>query len=186
MASEALIKNGTNQLLFANHDDDFGSAPATPANSLIKGTPVDIQIDLTGVIATSGAWQSAKSATLGTTRTPIYRVDACIEFAVAPSDGDTVDFYWAGSPASGVGVGNGGGVTGTDLTYSPTSGTLAELTYIGSLICRANVICIGAVGNLHPQHEYGSLVVLNKADQAFAAAADEIHITFTEVIPEAQ
>ncbi len=182
MAGETVLKIQGPQLLFADHAADFGAGPTTPANSLIIGTTTDVQIDCTSLAASGGGRESAKTASLGATeRTPMYRVDACIEFAVAPSDGDTVDFYWAGSPSATAGTGNGGGVTGTNSGYSHTSGTLGQLTYIGSLVCRANTICIGEVGFLQPVHEYGTLVIINNADQAFAGAGamDETHVTFT-------
>lgn len=185
MANEQYIKYGT-QLLFADHATDFGAAPATANNSLIVGTPTDVQIDLTGVAASGGARQSAKSGDLGdTTRGTYFRVDACIEFEVAPSDGNVVRFYWAGSPSSTAAVGNGGGVTGSDAAYTDTPGTLTQLTAIGELVCRNNFVCIGSVGILVPEHRYGSLVVVNEADQAIrstATAMDETHITLTPII----
>ena len=184
MANEVVLKYNGNQLLFADHATDFGAAPATAANSLLQGTQTDIQIDLTGLAASGGGRQSAKSASLGTERVPLYKVDACLEFETAPSDGDSVDFYWAGSPSATAATGNGGGVTGSDSAYTDTTGTLAELQYIGSLICRNNVICIGEVGVLVPYQQYGTLVVINNADQALrstATAMDETHIVFTPI-----
>ena len=184
MANEQYIKYGT-QLLFADHATDFGAAPTTAANSLIIGTPTDVQIDMTSLAASGGGRQSAKSGDLGdTTRGTYFRVDACLEFAVAPSDGDFVDFYWSGSPSSTAGTGNGGGVSGSDAAYTETDGTLGELTRIGSLVCRNNVICIGYVGILVPEHRYGTLVVINNADQALAGAGsmDETHITLTPIV----
>lgn len=183
MANEAYLQYGT-QLLFADHATDFGAAPTTAANSLIIGTPTDVQIDLTGVAASGGARQSAKTGDLGATRGTFFRVDACIEFEAAPSDGDTVAFYWAGSPSSTAGTGNGGGVTGSDAAYTDTTGTLGQLTFIGNLSCRNNVINIGEVGIFEPEHRYGTLVVVNNADQAFrstATAMDETHITVTPI-----
>lgn len=182
MVNETYIKNGT-QLLYADHAADFGAAPATAANSLIIGTPTDVQIDGTSVAASGGARQSAKSADLGDgTRGTYFRVDACVEFAVAPSDGDSVGFYWAGSPSPAAATGNPGGVTGSDAAFTDTTGNLAEMQYIGSLTCRNNVICIGKVGAFIPEHRYGSLVIVNNADQAMHTAMDETHVTLTPII----
>lgn len=183
MADElTLLVNGT-QLLFADHATDFGAAPATAANSLIIGTPTDIQIDLTGVAASGGARQSAKSASLGATeRAPWYRVDACIEFETAPTDGGVVDFYWGSSPSTTAGTGNPAGLTGSDAAFTDTTGNLAQLTLIGSLYVRNNVINIGYVGMVSPEQEAGILVVVNNASTAFrstATAMDETHITLT-------
>ena len=182
MANEAYLQYGT-QLLFADHAADFGASPTTAANSLIIGTPTDVQIDLTSVAASGGARQSAKTGDLGATRGTYFRVDACLEFAVAPSDGDQRDVYWAGSPSSTAGTGNGGGVSGSDASFADTNGNLGQLTYIGSLSCRANTINIGVVGVFSPEHRYGSLVVVNNADQALAGAGsmDETHVTVTPI-----
>lgn len=182
--ANASISYGT-QLLFADHATDFGAAPATAANSLIIGTPTDVQIDLTGVAASGGGRESNKTGDLGATRNVMMVVDACIEFETAPTDGGNVDFYWAGSPASAAATGNGGGVTGSDAAYTDTTGTLSELTYIGSLIVRNNVICIGRVGYFVPYHRYGTLVVINNASTALrstATAMDETHITVTPIV----
>ena len=188
MASESLIKYGT-QLLFADHATDFGAAPATAANSLIISTPTDVQIDLTGVAASGGARQSAKTADLGAVRAGLYIVRACLEFEAAPSDGDQVNFYWAGSPSATAGTGNPAGLTGSDAAFTDTPGLLLQMQHIGPLSCRNNVICIGAVGYIVEPDRYGILVVVNNADQALrstATAMDETHITVTPIIAEAQ
>ena len=104
-AGEAKLTYGATQLLYADHATDFGSAPATAANSLIIGTPTDVQMDLTGVAATGGARESAK-ADLGAIRDVQYYIDACLEFESAPTDGGTVDFYWGSSPSGTAGTGN--------------------------------------------------------------------------------
>lgn len=173
---------GGNQFMFADHAADFGASPATAANSLLVGSQTDVQLDLTGVAASGGARQSAKSGDLGSARPPLFRVDACVEFETAPTDGGTVDFYWGGSPSATAGTGNPAGCTGSDAAFTDTSGNLGQLTYIGSLSCRNNVINIGEVGILVPQHRYGILVVVNNADQALrstATAMDETHIVLT-------
>ena len=185
MANEQYVKNGT-QLLFADHSGDFGAAPATAANSLIIGTPTDVQIDLTGIAASGGARQSAKTVDLGDlTRGTYFRVDACIESELAPSDGDKFTFFWAGSPASAAATGNGGGVTGSDSAYTDTDGSLGQIHRIGSLYCRNNVINIGFVGYFVPEFRYGTLVFVNNTDQATrstATAMDETHIVCTPMI----
>lgn len=188
MASEALLKYGT-QLLFADHATDFGAAPATAANTLILGSPTDVQIDLTGVVASGGARQSAKTGDLGATRGTIFRVDACLEFEAAPTDGGIVEFYWNGSPNSTAATGNMGGSTGSDAAFTDTTGNLGQLQNIGTLSVVNNVICIGHVGYIVPEHRYGSLILVNNANQNFrstATAMDETHITVTPIIYEAQ
>ena len=186
MANEQYVKYGT-QLLFADHATDFGAAPTTAANSLIIGTPTDVQIDLTSVAASGGARQSAKSGDLGdTTRGTYMRVDACIETASNPTDGEIFRFFWAGSPSSTAGTGNPGGATGTDaaFTVSTNEGNLGQLTYIGSLVCRAATINKGYVGFFVPEFRYGSLIVVNDTGAALAGAGnmDETHIVATPII----
>lgn len=191
MANEVLLKTGARQILFADHGTDFGAAPATAANSLIfGGTPTDVQIDLTGVAASGGARASAK-ATMSATSVwaSMWSCDACLEFETAPTDGGHVDFYWAPSPSSTAGTGNPGGLTGSDEAHTDTTGTLGQMMWIGSLIVRNNVICIGHVGIITPPYEYGMLVLVNQADMALrstATAMDETHIVLTELITEIQ
>lgn len=182
--ADSYVKYGT-QLLFADHATDFGAAPATAANSLIIGTPTDVQIDLSGVAASGGARASTKTGDLGATHSNIWRVDACLEFEAAPTDGGKVYFYWAGSPSSTAGTGNPAGLTGSDAAFTDTSGNLGQMKRIGSLSVRNNVINIGYVGHAVVDHRYGILVVVNQADAALrstATAMDETHITMTEII----
>jgi hypothetical protein len=185
--NDVLFKDGT-QLLFADHATDFGAAPATAANSLIIGTPTDVQLDLTGV-AVGAARQSAKSGDLGASRAAQYSVAACIEFETAPADGGGVNFFWAQSPSATAGTGNPGGATGSDAAFTPTDGNLGEFQYIGRLSVRNNVIVIGFVGIFTPIFRRGGLVVVNNASVAFrstATAADESHIVMTPMIDEIQ
>lgn len=189
MATNDILRKDGTQLLFADHATDFGAAPATAANSLIIGTPTDVQIDLTGVAASGGARASTKSGDLGASHARAYSVMACVEFETAPTDGGFVYFYWAPSPSATAATGNPGGVTGTDAAFTDTTGNLAQLQRIGALACRNNVINIGKVGIFTPLHRYGSLVVVNEADQALrstATAMDETHIVMTPIVPEIQ
>lgn len=183
-AGEAKLTYGATQLLYADHATDFGSAPATAANSLIIGTPTDVQMDLTGVAATGGARESAK-ADLGAIRDVQYYVDACLEFESAPTDGGTVDFYWGSSPSGTAGTGNYGVLTGADAAITDTAGNLGQLQYIGSLSVKNAVVNIGRVGLFTPYHRYGSLVVVNNASTALrstATAMDETHICLTPML----
>lgn len=183
MANESDLKYDGNQLLFADHAADFSSGtPNTGSYSLLVGTQTDVQLDLTNLAASGGARESAKTASLGDPRVSMYRVDACLQFETAPTDGKEVSFYWAGSPSSTSGTGNPGALTGVDAAYTATTGSLAQMQYIGSLMCRNNVINIGYVGTFRPDHQYGILVVVNNADQALkstATAMNETHITLT-------
>lgn len=184
-ANDTKIKYGSPQFLFADHATDFGSAPATAANSLIIGTPTDVQIDLTGVAAAGGARASAK-ADLGDPRDIQFVVDACLEFETAPTDAGAVSFYWAGSPSGTAGTGNPAGLTGADEAHTDTNGTLGQMQFIGNLNVTNTVVSIGQVGVFTPFHRYGMLVIVNQASTALrstATAMDETHITLTPIIP---
>jgi hypothetical protein len=190
MANELLRKNGLQFLLRDATDFPNSGAgpPTTAANSLIIGTPTEVQIDLTGIAATGGARQSAKMD-LTTPWGVSWTIDACIEFETAPADGGSVDFYWAKSPSATAGTGNAGGTTGADAAFTDTAGNLGQMVSLGSLPVRNNVINIGSVGLLTPTLQYGNLVVVNNASTAFrstATAMDETHIVITEVIDELQ
>lgn len=176
----SIITNTTDgQFLFADHATDFGAAPNTAANSLIVGTPTDVQIDI-GSVAANGGRQSAKFD-FGSTRPPLYRVDACIETASAVSDGDAFDFWLAGSPSTTAGTGNPAGLTGSDAAWTWSIGAAFQMHPIGSMRCRASATNIGFVGFVRPTHRYGILVFRNKSGAAVATTADECHITLTPV-----
>ena len=177
------IKTNTtfNQLLWADHATDFGAAPADANNSLITGTNTNIQMDLTSLAAAGGSRGSAKSATLdvSASRAMEYMVDACLEHAATPVDGETVDFYWAPSPASGAGVGNPGSLSGVDAAFTETDGKLAQMQYIGTLTLEADVINIGRVGSFIPKHAFGILVIENNSAAAMHTVMDESHVVAT-------
>ena len=184
--TESLVKYGT-QLLFADHATDFGAAPVSTANSLIIGTPTDVQMNVS-VLNAGAMWQSAKTATLARTGSawPLEWVfGACMESAT-PAAGKTFDFYWNASPSATAGTANAGGCSGTDLAY--TAASTAQLMFIGSLVCRATGINVDTnVGRIAIPHLYGSLVIHNNTAIAMVdAVADNIHFTLTPIIPDGQ
>ncbi len=173
-----LLKLGT-QLLFADHATDFGAAPATAANSKIRGTPTDIQMDLTGVSAAAFR-QSAKSASLiitGAELAEFWTGFACIEHETAPAAGGSVDFWWGTSPSVTAGTGNDGGLSGSDAAYTAVGQN--QLIYIGSLFLKNTVINIGPIGKFFMPEAFGSLLIQNNGSTALrstATAMDETHI----------
>lgn len=185
--NDVLIKTGV-QFLFADHATDFGAAPAAAANSLIIGSPTDVQLDLTGVGASGGAREAAK-ADLTTPWAGLWACNACLEFESAPADGGAVHFYWGSSPSATAATGNPGGLTGSDAAFTDTTGNLGQLQRIGTLTVRNNVINIGKVGIFMPWFQHGILLVVNQASTALrstATAMDETHITLTEIVREIQ
>ena len=98
----------------------------------------DASIDLTSVAA--GEARQSSSATLPTNQDLEWEVWLALEFATAPVSGETVDVYYALSPASGVWP---GGMSGSDADYTGTAGdslddSLKQLDYVGSMICTAD------------------------------------------------
>lgn len=189
MATQKLLQKYGTQLLFADHATDFGAAPATAANSLIIGSPTDVQMNLS-VVAAAAAWQSAKTATLADTGSawPIYwSLSACLEHTATPVAGETCEFWWNASPSATAGTGNSGGASGVDEAFA-VAGT-PQLILIGVMTLRAAVANIQSdFGRLWMPHLYGSLIFVNKSTKAMVADADadEIHITLTPVIEDLQ
>jgi len=173
----AVVQVGT-QIVLADTTD----YSPTAANNL--GTRTD-QIDLTS-LANAAARQSAK-VDLGASRAFGYNVMAALEFAVAPGDGVTVDFYWAPSNSATAGTNNPGGVSGSDAAYTGTTGStidesVLQLQYIGSFSCTndaTTAVQIAQVGTFAPQERYGSMVVYNNAGQALHSDAVEMSISIT-------
>jgi len=189
MATNKMLQVYGTQLLFADHATDFAAAPETAANSLIIGTPTDVQMNLSA-IAAAAAWQSAKTATLAHTGTafPIdYILGACLESTATPAAGGTFDFYWNGSPSATAASGNSGLASGADEAFAIAG--LPQLIWIGSMTVRAAVINIDAnIGILRMPYLYGSLIMVNNTNVAMVADADadECHITLTPVILDVQ
>lgn len=195
MANEVLRKYGIS-FIFADVTDFPNSGvgpPTTAANDIRVGSTSGAtagQLDLT-VLAASGGARAATKVDLGVTQTlkgHEWMVNACLEHVATPAEGGSVDFWWAASENGTAASGNPGGLTGTDAGFTDTAGILGQMTFIGSLPLRANIINIGYVGTFTPPCRYGMLVVINNdAATMFAAAAgDETHIIMTELIDELQ
>ncbi len=189
MATQQILQVQNAGLLFADATD-FPNAgagpPTTAANDIRIGTGTKVQIDLTAVAA-AAARQSAKTTDLGAAWEEEWVLGACIESAVAPTAGKTIEFYWNGSPNATAGTGNCGAASGADAAFAVAG--LDQLDFIGVMVVRNNVINIDtAIGVLRSKHRYGSLIVVNETDQAFAGAGvmDETHITLTPIVPDIQ
>lgn len=173
-------KTGTTIVLADTTDHSPG---ASAANNL--GTRTD-QIDLTS-LASNAARQSTKFD-FGATRGLRYTMKAAIEMDVAPTAGQTVDFYLGFSHSATAGLGNPGNLTGTDGAYSGYSANLADslrhLTYIGSMpmtVQIATTVQVAMVGEFMAQERYGILVVHNDTDQAFEGDAIEMSVALIPI-----
>ncbi|NBT31820.1 MAG: hypothetical protein EBT13_07940, partial [Rhodobacteraceae bacterium] len=159
----------------------------TAANDMRIGTPTYVSMVLDGTIADGSAWQSAKTGSLATSsRLPAaFRVDACLEFNATPTDGKIVEFFWSGSNSSTAGTDNMGGASGANGSFTISNGEENQLIRIGALVVNdrtgsAPYLCKGKVGIFVPQHEYGSLIIVNRSGATlYSTDAAEHHITLT-------
>jgi hypothetical protein len=141
-------------------------------------------------IANGSARQGAK-ADLGATRARLYAVRVGIEFDVAPTAGNVVEFYWSGSFSATAGTGNDGGASGSDAAYK--AGEEAEwkkqLMLIGTLTATndaATTVQYQWIGTFTPNHRYGQVIVVNTSGQAFEGDAVEMFVALVPVIDESQ
>ena len=131
------------------------------------------QITLTGVLATEA--RESDKIDFGINRAQIYTMRVAVEFAVAPTSGDTVDYYIGWSNSATAGTANPGGLTGSDADYTGTAGdsladSLAQVDYIGSLFATADataVVQFQDLGTFKAPQRYGTLVVDNSTGQNF-------------------
>ena len=122
----------------------------------------------------SGAARQSVQFDLGANRDVAYTMTAAIEMDVAPTAGETVDFYLNFTPNATAGIGNMGGASGTDAAYvgysSNLNDSLKQLVYIGSMVMTvqiATTVQLANIGSFVPLHRYASLIVDNNTGQAF-------------------
>ena len=186
MSNEVLKKVGTPQICFADHAGDF-----SPTNDLQVGTPTEVQMSFVGVADTE-ARQSDK-VDLGATRASTYEMMASLEFATAPTVGDSVDFYWAPSSSSVSGTANPGGVDGVDSDYtgynSDMTSASKQLDYMGSAILVTGVtpvVQVSYCGVFSPSNRYGTLVARNVSGSDIHSDDVECHIVLNPIVDEVQ
>lgn len=180
MANEVLVKMGT----------PVCWADTTDYSNTGSGISRTHQIDLTS-IANDAAREGAK-ADLGATRAERYAVLVGIEFDVAPTAGNVVEFYWSESFSATAGTGNSGGAAGADQAYK--AGEVDEwkkqLLYIGSLVATNDAAttvqrqCVNP--EFRPPSRYGMPVVVNKAGQALEGDAVEMYVALVPIVDEIQ
>lgn len=177
MPNEVLHKNGTPTVW----------ADTTDYSSTITGLARTHQIDLTS-LASGGDREGAK-ADLGATRARQYSVFVGIEFDVAPTAGQTVDFYFAFSPSATAGNANPGQASGTDQAFAGDDTERAQLLYAGSLVTTADAattVQYQYVGMITALDRYVSPVVENSTSQALEGDAVEMLIALIPIIDEVQ
>lgn len=156
------------------------------------GTRTD-QINLTS-LAAGAARQSAK---LDFTENMDleYVLGASIEFATAPTAGETVDFYMGFSNNLTVGINNPGGLSGIDEAYTGYSANLSDslkqLVYLGSMVATVQATTTvqvdTSIATFTPRARYGCLVVVNNsAGDAFHSDAVEMAVRMTPLVTQIQ
>jgi hypothetical protein len=181
-----------NEVLRKSGDDILFGADAVNPSSIyvLSSTYTKVGLPLNG-LATAASVQSDK-VDLGARRAPAYNVDACIEFGVAPTAGNAVEFYWAPSTQSVAANGNPGGVVGASGAYvGGTGGTddggVNQLQMIGQLTAQAvSNVQIANIGVFSPMHRYGTLVVKNECGQTLNSSPLHHQVLLEPVIDEVQ
>jgi hypothetical protein len=179
MPNEILHKTGT-AVVFAD---------STDYSSTNSGLTRSDQIDLTS-LADNAARQSAK-VDLGATRSRLYAVRVAIEFDVAPTAGEAVEFYWSASASATAGTGNDAGASGSDSAYkaSEEDEWKKQAMFLGALIATndaATTVQMQTIGFFTPPERYGQVIVVNKSGQALEGDAVEMLVALIPVVDEVQ
>lgn len=180
MPNEILIKSGT-PIVWAD---------VTDYSSTLSGYTRTAQVDLTSLA--NGAARQGDKVDLGATRAAGYAVRVGVEFAVAPTAAVLVEFFWSASFSATAGTGNDGGASGADGAYKAAEEDewKRQLILIGALVCTADAATTVQRQTIAPYFQpptrYGSIVVVNKAGQAFGVDAVEMYVAFEPIVDEVQ
>jgi len=151
------------------------------------------QIDLTSLAA--GAARQSDKLDFSANMDLEYVLGASIEWATAPTAGETVDFYVSWSNNATAGTNNSGGVGGSDAAYTGYSANLTDslkqLQYLGSMVATvqaATTVQIDTnVSTFTPRARFGTLVVVNNsAGDAFNSDAVEMAVRMTPLVTQIQ
>ena len=164
-------------------------ADTTDYSSTTSGLTRTAQIDLTSVA--NGAARQSDKVDIGATRAAAYLVRVGIEIDVAPTAGNTIEFYWSGSFSSTAGTGNAGGASGADGAYKAGEEDewKKQLQFLGNLVLTADAaptVQIQDIGILTPGDRYGQVIVVNKSGQALEGDAVEMFVALIPIVDEYQ
>lgn len=183
MASEILVKQGT-AIVWAD------ATNYTPVAGGFSQTEALTLGGLTAGAAKQGA--QADLQHLATDKFPArWLVAVSIAFNTAPTAGETVDFYWSGSPSSTAANANPGGASGSDGAYTgivTLADSLLQLQYIGSLIAEATTSAqYQTIGVLSTILRYGAPIVVNSsAADPLKTTATSAYVALVPLVDEAQ
>lgn len=155
----------------------------TGNNDLSSGSPtvIDLTLDEGGTGLANTASINSDQVNLGSLIPIHIDVIAAIEWFTAVTGGNAVDFHWAESANSGVGIGNPGGVDGTDGVYTGAGdgGSAARgvinMIFIGSLtteVHTAGHVQIAKIGRFVPTLRFGQLIVTNNSGTTLCLTND--------------
>ena len=179
------------QIVFGDHANDFSPTAANDLRDTTAGNRTNVELQLASLGAGAGA-QSAKFD-FGALRAERYHIKAAIEWAAGIDAGETIRLFLAPSHSATVGTANPGGVSGVKGAYAGYSSNLTDavqqLMPIGTMRMTAQAtatIQIIDVDDFSPPERYGSLVVVNDADDVLHSDDVEMHIVFQPIVAELQ
>ena len=152
MANEVLVKQGTAKTW--------------------KQSGGDYALSLNGLTDTSA--RQGPKGDLGATRAAEYALQLVIDANVAPTDGEEVQVFWAGSPNATAGSENPGGTTGTDAAYSDPTNDSKQLQLVGVMSVMATTSDQYQTFRYRPPYRYGMPVVWNNSGQTLASAGNSL------------
>lgn len=143
-------------------------------------------------IADDAARQGAKGD-LGATRAARWAVRVSINMDVAPTAGETIEFWWSSSTSAVAGTDNTGAASGTDAAYTGSTGgsvdeTKYQLQHIGDLVLTPDDDGVVQVAEFtfYPLQRYGMPVLVNKGGQALEGDDDSHQIVLVPIVDEIQ
>lgn len=166
----------------------LAGASYLPTGNNSLGTATDVVLDLASVA--SGAYEETGRFDFGATWDMEVVLAAAIEFAVAPTAGETVDFFMAYNNSDDT-VGWPGGIAGGTASaaytgYNSNAGdSVKQLYYLGSMVCTAQATTTvqidTSISTFVPRDRYGVLVVYNNTSQATVADHVEQAVRLTPI-----
>lgn len=144
-----------------------------------KASGGDYAITLTS-LANAAARQGAKGD-LGEYWRRRWSVLLAASCAVAPTAGNQLELWWAGSPSATAGTDNPGGASGTDASFGTPGEYKFQLHRIGFLYLSNNA----GTGvqrqtfDFFPRFRYGMPVLVNSSGQALGSTAGDHEIRLT-------
>jgi hypothetical protein len=157
-------------------------------NLLTPGTPLtwkasggDYAITLTS-LANAAARQGAKGD-LGAYWRRRWAIHLAASCASAPTAGNQLELWWAGSPSGTAGTDNPGAATGADAAFATPGEYKFQLMFVGALYLSNNL----GTGiqkqqfEFFPRFRYGMPVLVNSSGVALGGTAGDHEIRLTPV-----